>query len=102
MNPINRVLIVLCGCLCVTILIAFTIPGVSEMPFLFIVESVEIVPLVVVISFTLDIMIFSREWMIENKLKVLMVYIVIIAYVFINYKWIIIAFNNIIDMYYWR
>ena len=59
----------------------FIISDISELPLEWIIGAIYITPLIIAVSFTTDLIIFNRKWVIINKFKVLAVYALIVFYI---------------------
>lgn len=96
MNPITRTLMVLFSWLCLSMIIAFfLIPDISETPLVFIVDALIVAPLIVVLSFTIDILI-HKKWIRNHKMTIIIIYVLFLAYVILNFKWIVIVIEDLI------
>ena len=73
----------------------FLIPDISETPLVFIVDALIVAPLIVVLSFTIDILI-HKKWIRNHKITIIIIYVLFLAYVILNFKWIVIVFEDLI------
>lgn len=77
-------------------IIAFSlIPDISETPLVFIVDALIVAPLIVVLSFTIDILI-HKKWIRNHKITIIIIYVLFLAYVILNFKWIVIVIEDLI------
>ncbi|MEG1794490.1 MAG: hypothetical protein RR257_05655, partial [Rikenellaceae bacterium] len=81
----------------------FVIPDVSELPFEFIITALYIAPLVIGVSFSIDLLVSNRKWVTQYKaLQVIIIYSFILGYLILNFKWVVVALEAIIDINYWQ
>ena len=73
----------------------FLIPDISETPLVFIVDALIVAPLIVVLSFTIDILI-HKKWIRNHKITIVIIYVLFLAYVILNFKWIVIVIEDLI------
>lgn len=73
----------------------FLIPDISETPLVFIVDALIVAPLIVVLSFTIDILI-HKKWIRNHKITIIIIYVLFLAYVILNFKWIVIVIEDLI------
>lgn len=73
----------------------FLIPDISETPLVFIVDALIVAPLIVVLSFTIDILI-HKKWIPNHKMTIVIIYVLFLAYVILNFKWIVIVLEDLI------
>jgi len=73
----------------------FLIPDISETPLVFIVDALIVAPLIVVLSFTIDILI-HKKWIRNHKMTIIIIYVLFLAYVILNFKWIVIVIEDLI------
>ena len=62
---------------------------------MFIVDALIVAPLIVVLSFTIDILI-HKKWIRNHKITIIIIYVLFLAYVILNFKWIVIVFEDLI------
>ena len=73
----------------------FLIPDISETPLVFIVDALIVAPLIVVLSFTIDILI-HKKWIRNHIITIIIIYVLFLAYVILNFKWIVIVIEDLI------
>ena len=62
---------------------------------MFIVDALIVAPLIVVLSFTIDILI-HKKWIRNHKITIIIIYVLFLAYVILNFKWIVIVIEDLV------
>ena len=103
MNPISRIFTALLSWFCLAIVIViFIMPYDSGASIILYFSAAYIAPLVVSISFSIDLFVSRKKWKPRHKiLKISIVYSLILVYIILHFESIVYAFTNIINIEQW-